>query len=825
MDSQGAGRRHAAAPQAAAVKACRRARAARRASGLAALLAALLVGASGPAGAADNELDSIVVTAQSRSQAERDVPIAMQVITVRQIEDVGAANLADLNGYLPGLSVDGSQPTQPNFSLRGIGTTDFGIGTDAPVGVYMDGIYTGKTGGSLMNFNDVQRVEVLKGPQGTLFGRNSAAGAIAIVSNEPEQATDATGLLRYGRFDTIEFKGMVNLPLGDAVAARLAVASRNSQGWLTDQTTGEKFGGDGNWGSRASLRWNTPGGGKVVASWEHEALDQPARAVYSLVAVAPGAPAPPFPPNPANVGSFVDPLHAPLQNDAPNRETRTLDGLTVRYERDLAGLQFSSSTAYRHFRTYNGEDNDGTSNIATYLNTINAEVNSSWQQEFKVGSKNDRLDWIAGASVYHVDAGQVTTINTTTDTVNTLTQNAQGTPLITALNSALAAQIPGFPPGFGLGNPWQEKMINASRTTSYALYGDVIWHLGKATNLTTGLRATRDHKDVNWYTPPYSAPALDAAYAGATGLTFSQLTAQALGAPITNIAFANAALLAGTPVGAARSWSDLSPRLVLDHKYDVNTMVYASVARGFQSGGYDVFNPLAGFEPEHMTNLELGLKAALPALHASVEASLFHYRFTNLQNITLITQPGSLPTYDVTTSDQHAIGADLSGTVAVGGGATLFGAAEYLRQAYGTYSVQDGTVRDHLDGQPVGTPLLNLALGGRLAWAVASGKAEFLLQGTHATATRCNAHLTFSFECLRGGAVQTGTATTRVDLRLGWAAPENRYGIALLVNNALNKQYFSVPDGGGESAYTLGTPYGSIGPAPRTYLLELSASL
>jgi len=667
---------------------------------------------------------------------------------------------------------------------------------------------------------------VLKGPQGTLFGRNSAAGAIAIVSNEPDQQEDATALMRYGSYKALEFQGMVNVPLTDSSALRVAAAVKDSNGWLLDKTTGQHFGDSGNWGARASYKWNLDEHGKLVASWEHERLDQPARPVFSLVPVAPNATTPPpYPPNPASSSSFIDPFHSPLQNDAPNRETRTFDGLTLRYERDYAGLHWSSSTAYRHFRSYNSEDNDGTASILTYLNTVNAEVNSSWQQEFKVGAKNERLDWIAGASFYHVGAGQVSNVNTTTDTVNTLTSNLEGTPLITAINSALAQQVPGFPLNYGLGNSWQEQMINSNRTTSYALYGDVIWHLSTATNLTTGLRATRDHKEVSWYTPPYYAPGLDAAYVAATGFTFSQLTAQALGAPITNVAFANAALRAANPVSAARSWSDLSPRLVLDHKYSANTLVFASAARGFQSGGYDVFNPLAGFEPEHMTNFEIGIKAALPEVHASYEASLFHYKFTNLQNITLTAQPGALPVYDVTTSDQHATGVDLNGSVGLGRGVTVFGAAEYLRQDYGTYSVQDGAVRDNLDGQPVGTPLLNLALGGRVAWALAGGKAEFLLQGTHATATRCNAHLTFSFECLSGGRVQTGTATTRVDLRLGWAAPDGRYGIALLVNNALDKQYFSVPDGGGESAYTLGTPYGSIGPAPRTYLLELSASL
>jgi iron complex outermembrane receptor protein len=120
----------------------------------------------------DASIGVITVTAQSRSQQAQAVPIAMQLVTSDQINKLAATNIGELNGYIPGLVVDADQPTQPNYTLRGLGATDFGIGTDGPVGIYVDGVYTGKTGGALMNFNDIQRIEVLKGPQGTLFGRN-----------------------------------------------------------------------------------------------------------------------------------------------------------------------------------------------------------------------------------------------------------------------------------------------------------------------------------------------------------------------------------------------------------------------------------------------------------------------------------------------------------------------------------------------------------------------------------------------------------------------------------------------------------------------------
>ena len=786
-------------------------------------LAALVVPA---ADAQESEIEPITVTAQSRSQSERDVPIAMQVVGEKQIGDLGAANLADINGYVPSLSVDASQPTQPVFYLRGIGASDFGIGTDAPVGVYVDGIYTGKTGGSLMNFNDVQRVEVLKGPQGTLFGRNSAAGAISIVTNEPEQAADANALVRFGRFDTVVTEAMVNAPLTDTTAVRLSAESKNSNGWVTNETTGQKMGGDATWGSRASFKWSPAADTKVVASWEHEALDQAARPGFSLVRVPAGT----VPAIPATNAELINPLDAPLQNDAPDRESRTFDGLTVRVEMPLGAWRFSSNSAYRHFRSYNEESDDGTASTLTYLGTINAEVNSSFQQEFKLAAHDARLDWVAGASFYLVHADQASTVDTTTDSIDTLFSHNTGAPLFGlplfgTLDQALGA------PGLGLGNPWSEQMVNHSRSTAYSVYGDAIWHLAPATNLTAGLRETLDRKSVDWYVPAYSAPALDAQFAPYGG-TFGQVAGSVLSAlsgatvpPLTNIIFSNAAATAATPVSASHGWSNLSPRLVLDRKFGADTMAYASVSKGYQSGGFDVFSPLARFEPEHMTNFEVGVKGSVPAIHAAFEASLFRYRFTNLQNITLVSA-GAVPVYDVTTSNQSAYGADLGGRVEVLHALSLFAAAEYLRQRYDQYSYADPLtgLPVSLDGQPVGTPLLTVSGGARLAWTTLGGRTELLVQGSHTSALRCNTQLIEEYSCLNTGTVQTGTAQSRVDLRLGWQTPDQHYGAALLVNNALNKQYVVTQQNGGQAAFTLGVPDATVTP-PRFVGVELNASM
>ena len=183
-------------------------------------LVALLPGVAMAQDAVPEEIEEIIVTAQLRSQSLQDVPIALQVVDRALIEDVAAENMGDLNGFVPGLVVSGDSPTQPRYQIRGIQTGDFGVGTDPAVGVYVDGIYAARSGASMLAFNDIERIEVLKGPQGTLFGRNSAAGAISIVTTQPSHEFDSLLKVRFGEFGKQYYEGMINTPIGEHFALR-----------------------------------------------------------------------------------------------------------------------------------------------------------------------------------------------------------------------------------------------------------------------------------------------------------------------------------------------------------------------------------------------------------------------------------------------------------------------------------------------------------------------------------------------------------------------------------------------------------------------------
>jgi len=770
--------------------------------------------AAGNATAASTEeggLETVTVSAQRRTQAAQDVPIPIQVITPQLINTLQATDLSTMNGYVPGLQVDGEQPTQPGYTLRGISVSDFGIGTDSPIGIYEDGVYTGKTGGALLMFDDVQRIEVLKGPQGTLFGRNSAAGAISIVTNEPSDEWGGSALARFGNYGEKYYEGMLNAPLGQDLAARVSVVDNRSDGWLQDSDTGERYDRNGDWGLRAQLRWNAPGDTKVRLIWEHEDLDQPARPAIGIVALPPSPGLPPFPPDPQN---WINPFTAPVTSYAiDGNETRIFNGVTLRIEHSFGFADFTSITGYRYFHTFNRENQTGTDRIYLYFDDVNLEQNTSWSQEFTLAGKNALADWVTGANYYYDNAYQTSQLNLFTNSIDTLLENTGIAPggLYGPISEATGVDL--------LGLPWQESMFNHGLYHSAAVYGDVIWHVASQWNLTTGVRFTHDEKDFSWYNPPRLAPALDAAlaelYPG--GVPVSPLLPP-LATFQQNLVFTTPVSTAA-PLTTSNSWNDVSPRVVLDYRPAPDVMLYGSVAKGYQAGGYNALEPGAKYNPERVWNYELGVKSELADHRLLLNASVYYYLYSNLQNLSLITNGSVIPQYEVTVSDVHAKGVETEARWQASEGLRLYVTAAYINSTYKDYTAPDGTV---LNGQATGVPLWSAAAGFDYLWrSVAGGDVDFTLQDAYVGSFRCNADSEAQGSCLPTPAFRTGQATNRTDTRLAWTSHGRvPITVAAYVNNIFDERYVTGVQT--ISATTLGTPFTNI-TAPRFWGVELGA--
>jgi len=783
--------------------------------------------ASAPAG----DVQVIEVTAQGRKQEVQKVPISLQLVGPEEIAKSGAVNLSQVADFVPGLSVDASQPTQPSYALRGLGNGDFGIGTDAPVGVYVNGIYTGKTGGAMLNFNDVKRIEVLKGPQGTLFGRNSAGGAISIVTNDPDGQHTASGLVRVGNYGTVHAEGVLNQPLGEDFSIRLSAVGEKSDGWATNTVDGKKNPQAHTWGTRLGARWSPSDSTSVVLTWEHEDLNERPRPVWA-VATSDGA---------GGVASWIDPIHAPLSNDVVGgKESRLFNGMNLRIEQELGDkVLLTSTTGWRHFNSVNLEDNDGTADPATYLATGNFERSTTFEQEFRLNGKSKLADWLVGASFASEHSAQTSRVDTNTTTLDPVlfnVLNGEGfglpAPPFSLLNGiAQQAAIPGFDL---LGQDWREGIQNTLSSHSEALMGDVIWHVGDRTNVTTGVRFTQDTKKFSWYNPLRSAPGLDAQLAvlspdffqqlvdaGALDpATAAQLTQLAQGLQATNIEFNNPAW-ATAPVYTSKTWHNTSPRLVIDHQLTPDTMVFGSVTRGYQAGGFNSVSTDANggrFDPETITSYELGAKGRVPGAGISYSASLFHYLFKNLQSITL-DHSTAVPVYVITVSDVEATGLDGELSWQVAAPLRLYLEGEWIDQKYKSQKNLAPGAND-LTGQPYGTPSLSLAAGVDVSVALAGGKAAWSLQGSHIGATRCNDDSQAQGNCATTPAFKVGQARDRFDTRLGWA--NDHWGAALIVTNLFDKRYVS---GLSNLSAAVGVPYTASVSDPRKFQIEFSARL
>ena len=784
-----------------------------------------------PAGAAaapaSESLGEVVVTSQRREQKLQDVPITVQVMSNDVIEKVAAEDMAELDRFIPGLVVAGDSPTQPHYTLRGISGSDFGVGTEPAVGVYVDGVYATRSGASFLSFNDVERVEVLKGPQGTLFGRSSAAGAISIITRKPSDVLEGSLDVRLGNEGKERFEGMLNMPLGDGMALRFNGVSNRADGYLTDAATGQKLNPEKNWSGRVAFRWDIDPATQLQLAWNHDELNQLARVAIGLVPVPPAGTLPPFPADPTGA-SFLNPITAPIYNDVVgNEESRKLDELVLTVEHRFGDIKFLSTTDWRQFHTRNREDEDGSNRIATYFDTANIEHNAAWYQEFKLSGNTPVADWVAGASYSWEHAQQASDTHLYTDGVDTALNNLGIAPggLFGPISMLLAQN--GIPISL-VGLPWQEVMHDDGQFKSLGVFGDVIWHLNDRLNLTTGLRYSHDQKDFAWLAPPRSAPELDAALAQLDALGIFNLP----GVPPISTFQQNVVFQYGQQVGTpgyaladSGSWSDFSPRVVLDYRLNPNAMVYTSIAKGFTPGGFDSVLVNGHYANEDVWNYELGAKTSLPDAHLLLNGALYYYEYKNKQSLILNSPPGTVPQYIVGSSNQKAYGVDLEAHWQPVRPLAFGLSAAYIDSTYTKYFSQFVTVGgqpENLAGQPTGEPLWSFSATADYAIPLADGSAiDIFLAHSYRGASRCNDESVATRACLPQASFPLGVAENITDGRVGWRSANHKWAVSVYANNLFDHRY--VTGVNNITAATFGTPIASVN-APRWYGIDLHAA-
>lgn len=756
-------------------------------------------------------LETVTVSAQQRDQNAQDVPITLQVISDKNIDILAADDIGDLDTFIPGLEVSNGSPTQPRYSIRGVTTSDFGVGTDPAVGVYVDGIYSARSGASLLAFNDVERIEVVKGPQGTLYGRNSAAGAVAITTRKPSDKFEAEIGARVGEFNKRRLEGLINVPLSDTVAVRVNAVVNKRDGLFEDAATGQDYRTEDNWAVRGAVRWDLTPNLRAILTYTHDELDQDARPAIGLVTLptAPGTPS-----LPADPATYINPFTAPILNDVVgNSEKRNLDEATLNVSYDLGEMVLTSLTSYRTFSTNNREDEDGTNRIETYFDTNNREWNDSYYQEFRLSGETGRFNWIAGTSYYNETADQRSDTFTYTDTINTILGNiGAGTPLSDIENFVL---IPNDIPISLLGHGWSEDMINSGDFNAFAVFGDVIWAATDRLNLTAGLRYTRDEKTFSWLNGPRSAPEFDAALQalddlGILGLVGASPDDFAFDiifdlSSLTGVPCDNGVTVAeGVKCESSDSWSNVSPRFVADYKLTDDILLFGSYAKGYKAGGFNSVEVASNFDNEDVTNYEFGVKSTFPSANLLVNVSYFQYTYNDKQAISLVLLPGAtVPQYVVETSDEEASGFDLETRWTPTDALSFFGNAQYIDVTYKDRVNRSGT---DLSGEPTGVPEWSFAIGANYVLDLANhGDLEFSIAHAYEGECRSNSEALAQGGCSGAYSFDVGGAKERTDVRVFWRDNSGHYQVGGFVNNLFDNQYV---DGiNNLTTDTLGTPF------------------
>jgi iron complex outermembrane receptor protein len=755
----------------------------------------------------------IVVTAQKREQNLQDVPIPIQVVSAKFIDDLAADNISDISKFIPGLEVSAGSPTQPSYKIRGIQTSDFGVGTDPAVGVYVDGIYSARSGAAVLSFGDIERIEVLKGPQGTLFGRNSAAGAVSIITKKPVDRFEGQVQARLGNYGKKRIEGLLNVPLGDNLALRVNGLYNKRNGLFRDAATGNRLSRENNWAARAALRWEISGDTDATLTWTHDNLDQDARPAIGIVSIPPAPGRPPVPSVPAN---YLDPFTTPIFNDViDNHETRDLDEVSLTITHDFGDVSLSSISAWRKFRTENREDEDGTNRIDLYFDTNNREHNESWYQELRLAGETGAFNWIVGTSYFDERAQQVSDTFTFTDTVNTTLGNIGfGTPF-TDLEDGLL--IPLGVPATLLGHGWREAMFNDGKFSAFAAYADVIWAVNDRLNLTVGGRYTKDKKKFQWLNGPRQAQSLDTTLQtlanqgilGLAGVTPADFQFDLVfdQSSLAGIACDNGVNVAeGVPCVLDRSYSNFSPRVVVDYKVADDILLFASFAKGYKAGGFNSVQIASEFKNEDVTNFEFGVKSQFRDAHLTLNLSGFRYVYKNKQSIRLgIPAGSSIPQYLVETSDDQAWGADFELNWNPVKPLKVFANAQFIDSTFKKRVLANGL---DLSGQPTGEPTFSTAFGARYEHEFAGGsRLAFQVAHSYRGKTRENDDSIAQGALSATPAFETGTVQNRTDVRMSWTSQDEKFEVGLFGNNIFNNRYVSLNN---LTKDTLGTPFVSI---------------
>lgn len=717
-------------------------------------------------------VDDILVTAERREERAQTVPIALTVVPAARLENEAMANLDRIGAAVPNLYLARNFGTSSGalVFLRGVGEGDSIFTNDPPVGIYVDDVIMPRSTGALLDLIDIDRIEVLRGPQGTLYGRNTSGGAIKLIMKRPSpDRASAAADLAIGSYGRIDARSTANVPLAGNLAMRVSALSRYQRGWGRNLTSGARVNGQDLQGARASLLWEPSAQATL----------------YATVDATRDRSGPRFPqrfrPDPVRPGRFTNPFIAP-GGDIDAFESADIDplnqtdtgGFSLRADYRFTGATLTSITGYRTLRSRIGFDQTANPpGVGANVILLQDQDQHNISQELQLAGDAfaQRVQWLIGAYHFREHNDQLTAVSF-------------ATPAGTGARFRNRDFFNAPSRGLGTTGNWSPYAPELD-TRSSSLFGSATLSFGDS-RLTSGLRYTDERKryDVSFLTAPD------------TILTLPD----------------------GRPAHRRISerWTDVSPRLELDHTLTTRAgeaMIYALAAKGFRSGSFDgrarnldfALNRQGAIAPETVWNYEVGVKSDWLDRRLRLNATYFVNDYTNIAFSASRVTAGPPEIFRQNVGNARIQGLELEWTARPLAGVELGGWVATLADRFTRLAPSPGCtafIPDERDLDLRFTPALRYQL--RASYTQEVGEARLRLGGDYSASSRYSIAL-----CNEPQHRVTNAAQINIQAGAEW----RDWGLLLAATNLTDRRYNT------GSVGAIGYPV-----APREWTLRLSRS-
>ncbi|WP_176598755.1 TonB-dependent receptor [Sphingobium sp. 15-1] len=531
--------------------------------------------ATPPAGGDVPEMGEIIVTAQKRAESAQNVPIAISAVSGEALAKSGISGLEGLQTSVPNLSI-GQTTGTARIALRGVGSENLGTGAEGSIAFHVNGVFIARTAAALSSFYDIDRIEVLRGPQGTLYGRNATSGAINVITRRPTRAPEGYVNFTYGNYDSLKVEGAVSGPIvEDRILARFAFLSDNHDGYGRNIVTGKDIDNARRISARGAVEFLPTDRLSLLVTADYHHENDRNYAYHFFDSVGQDAAGNPITPTGILAGGITAPDRRDIASERNPKNVRNFWGVSAELSWDLDFGQVRSLTAYRRTKYLTETDLDQTS-VAIASPLIQSEDSRQFSQELQVSGNTDRLNWLLG--VYYFHEKDVASVGGPFSTVTV------GGPLPGYLAQGIEATGPLF-------------------TDAAAAFGQLTYEVLPDLRVTLGARYSWEQKKVDNviqldFVRPYdpSNPIIPA------------LIQQ-----------------------DSQTFKAFTPRVSVDYKLDPNTLLYASFSKGFKSGNFNLGLVQPALKPEKITAYEAGVKTTLGNGLLRFNLAGFYYDYTDLQ--------------------------------------------------------------------------------------------------------------------------------------------------------------------------------------------------